>query len=216
MASTYPGTLDTITDLSTTLNGPPTHSSNHTKLKDCIIAIETELGTDPAGASATVAARLTAIESSVTSEASSRATGDSTNATAAANAAQGLLDLQTTSTTVNFTGSVADCGLSTTFTAQANRYYRIRGTVNMRCSSAAGASGRLYLTDGSGTAIRSVRVYLADNGESRQHVVEWVGTLSAGSTTRKLRADGSNYSLITTAESSTAYAELTVEDLGAV
>ena len=39
--------------------------SYHNNLKDAVIAVETELGVDPAGASATVAARATAIESEI-------------------------------------------------------------------------------------------------------------------------------------------------------
>lgn len=63
MASTYPGTLDnfatTRANATATTN---THPADHNDLADAVNKIEAELGTDPAGAVATVKARLDAIE----------------------------------------------------------------------------------------------------------------------------------------------------------
>lgn len=62
MPSNYPGALDTLTNPAT--SDPmvtPSHAGQHTNANDAIEAIQAELGTDPAGASATVAARLTAM-----------------------------------------------------------------------------------------------------------------------------------------------------------
>lgn len=63
MASSYPGALDTLSNMSTSLAGPPTHSSIHTAANDAIEAVQAELGTDPAGAFATVKLRHEATES---------------------------------------------------------------------------------------------------------------------------------------------------------
>lgn len=66
MASAYPGALDTFTDMGATLNGPPTHSDVHDLVHDALVAIQAELGTDPAGAFATVKARCADAETRLT------------------------------------------------------------------------------------------------------------------------------------------------------
>lgn len=63
MASTYPGVLDTMLAPALTLAGPEKHEDIEQRQNDAITAVQTELGTDPAGAFSTVAARLTDIES---------------------------------------------------------------------------------------------------------------------------------------------------------
>lgn len=64
MPSVYPGGLDTLANptSSDTLDDP-SHADQHADVNDAIEAIEGELGTDPAGSEATVAARIAAIES---------------------------------------------------------------------------------------------------------------------------------------------------------
>ena len=61
MASAYPGGLDSFTNpVSTDLTNSVTvpHATQHSDLNDAVEAIQSELGIDPAGASATVVARL--------------------------------------------------------------------------------------------------------------------------------------------------------------
>lgn len=61
MASAYPGGLDSFTNpVSTDLTNSVTvpHATQHSDLNDAVEAIQAELGIDPAGASATVVARL--------------------------------------------------------------------------------------------------------------------------------------------------------------
>ena len=61
--TTYPGALDTfINPISTTDLSDPTipHASQHANINDAVKAVETELGVNPRGASATVVARLDA------------------------------------------------------------------------------------------------------------------------------------------------------------
>lgn len=58
MASNYPDSLDSFAAPGAQLAGPPTHSAMHTNVQDAIVAVETTLGLDPQGSSASVAARL--------------------------------------------------------------------------------------------------------------------------------------------------------------
>ncbi len=62
MASSYPGALDTFDPVPATLAGPVTHEELHEQLVNALAAVQSELGTDPAGAYATVKARLDAKE----------------------------------------------------------------------------------------------------------------------------------------------------------
>jgi len=63
VATNYPGALDSLTNpgAGDALNSP-SHSAQHTNANDAIEAVETELGVNPSGSDATVAARLSAIE----------------------------------------------------------------------------------------------------------------------------------------------------------
>ena len=67
MASNYPGSLDSFDTIASDKKtsdavGGRTHRDMHNDLGDAIEAIETELGTDPSGGSATVKARFEVIE----------------------------------------------------------------------------------------------------------------------------------------------------------
>ena len=67
MATNYPGALDTLTDMGANLGtAGKLHSTVHGNANDAIEAIQAELGVDPAGAQATVRARLEAIEAART------------------------------------------------------------------------------------------------------------------------------------------------------
>jgi len=63
MATNYPTSLDALTNPTAgdSLTSP-THAGQHANANDAIEAIQTELGTEPSGASATVKARFEAIE----------------------------------------------------------------------------------------------------------------------------------------------------------
>lgn len=67
MATNYPDALDTSTELpSNRTDSTPSatnHAEDHNDLAAAVVAIEAELGTNPAGAAATVKARLDAMES---------------------------------------------------------------------------------------------------------------------------------------------------------
>lgn len=63
MSTDYPGAIDALTNpTGTDQTTSPDHAAQHANANDAIEAIETELGTDPAGAFATVKARLEALE----------------------------------------------------------------------------------------------------------------------------------------------------------
>ena len=67
MASNYPGSLDSFDTIASDKKtsdsvGGRTHRQMHNDLGDAIESVQTELGTNPSGSDATVAARLTAIE----------------------------------------------------------------------------------------------------------------------------------------------------------
>jgi hypothetical protein len=63
MASAYPGGYDALPDPGANLSGPPLHSTQHLAINDAIEAIQVELGLNPSGADATVAATLAALSS---------------------------------------------------------------------------------------------------------------------------------------------------------
>lgn len=67
MASNYPSSLDSFDTIASDKKtsdsvGGRTHRDMHNDLGDAIESVQTELGTNPSGSDATVAARLTAIE----------------------------------------------------------------------------------------------------------------------------------------------------------
>jgi len=70
MATSYPASLDNFTNPtgSDTLASPD-HAGQHTNINDAVEAIETELGTLPKGSSASVKARLDAVDTAVTARA---------------------------------------------------------------------------------------------------------------------------------------------------
>ena len=57
MPTNYPSNLDSWPTIGPLLSSTP-HSDVHEDLQDAVEAVQTELGTDPAGASSTVRARL--------------------------------------------------------------------------------------------------------------------------------------------------------------
>lgn len=111
MPASYPSGFDTLSDPGAGLNGPPLHSTMHHQINDILEAIETELGIDPSGADASIAATLTALP------------------TRYAPVSLGKVFYAQTATNVTTagTGQVILAGLSTTglWTAVAGRRYRL-------------------------------------------------------------------------------------------
>lgn len=74
MASLYPAGLDELNAGVGAPNDPlsaPSHPAHHTALADAVEAVQTELGTDPSGAAATVKARLDGLDTTVSGKAAS-------------------------------------------------------------------------------------------------------------------------------------------------
>lgn len=78
MATNFPTSVDSFTrpQHGNSRNNNPSEQELWDDTLDAIEAIEGELGTNPSGSEATVAARLTAAEGSVTAEAVTRAAAD--------------------------------------------------------------------------------------------------------------------------------------------
>ena len=82
MASSYPGAVDALVRPDGTDPLSDGHAALHNATSDAVEAVQTELGVNPSGSAATVAARLTAAEGATTT-----AQGDATAAQATATAA---------------------------------------------------------------------------------------------------------------------------------
>ena len=113
MASSYPGGLDAFTNptASDTLDSATVpHAAQHSNANDAIEAIESTLGVNPQGSSATVVARLTALDSTVAGKAP--ATG--IDPTAIAGTAVITTDARLSDTRVPTDASVTDAKIATT------------------------------------------------------------------------------------------------------
>lgn len=102
MPTNYPGSLDSFPTaaelIAAGLEGagaPDPHSGLHEDLGDATAAIQTELGTNPSGAQASVAARLTAAEADIVAAQADADAAAATAATAAADAAAAQTDADT-------------------------------------------------------------------------------------------------------------------------
>lgn len=165
MASVYPGSLDSFSAVPSTLAGPPTHEELHEELVNAMVAVQAELGTDPAGASSTVKARLDALP-------------------------KGRVGTPGTSTS-DQTGIGASntdlTSLSVTITAEAGRRYRISAKAFLQQKTSAGLAS-VVVTDGSNNIVDYVAdITLAANDYFL--ATGWVEhSPGAGSITYKLRA----------------------------
>lgn len=226
MASTYPGTLDTFTDMGSTLNGPPTHSAVHALVHDALEAVQAELGTDPAGASATVKARLDALDSTVSTNASTASGAASTALAAGQAAAQGILALASNSTVSgSATSTVSDVpSASVTFSQVSGRYYEIGGEVTGVGSATAIAGADLQITDSSNNVLRAVRSKNFGSADVVELAVVYrYQAGSTGSVTFKLRAlclSGGSFAYGppsgVAGYTGSVWMQMAVEDLGAV
>jgi len=72
MATNYPSSLDSFTNptATDTLDSATVpHAGQHDNINDAVLAIETELGTNPKGAKASVKARLDAVDTTISTQA---------------------------------------------------------------------------------------------------------------------------------------------------
>lgn len=158
MPTNYPAALDDFTNpLGTVDTQTGGHAAQHANANDAIEAIEAELGTTPSGASATVAARLDALDTTVagkasTAHAASHATGGSDPLTAAAIGAATTAAVQTAQTTANAASSAASAAQTTANTAvtnaaaaQADATEALAGVADLETSKVKDGSGGVAL-----------------------------------------------------------------------
>lgn len=170
MAASYPGGFDTMSDPSANLSGPPLHSTMHNQINDVIEAIEAELGLNPSGADATVAATLAAL-------ATRYAALEREIAYAEASGAQATFGPAITDIT----------GATVTFTAVSTRKYLIQGKANIVQNTSAG-SLLLTLTNAANTVFDLTGFANATAGHYFPLAVFKRVTGLSGSQTFKLRA----------------------------
>ena len=115
-----------------------------------------------------------------------------------------------TKTTTGITTTLADVGLSVTFTAQANRYYKYTFYTYASNSTSVGTM-ETYITDSSNNIKGYLNLYVPGGGYYTFQHLTYISTETAGSVTRKVRAKCQT-------GSGTLYDPmyLFVEDIGAV
>ena len=126
----------------------------------------------------------------------------------------GLVARSTLGTSVSTSTTRADVGISVTFTAVANRYYKY--TYFAYAADATAASTlNVFVTDAANTVKYVANIYVINTKYNLVNVV-YTTTEAAGSTTRKIRAEMSNNAGSIFADPSIALMQLLVEDIGPV
>lgn len=198
MATSYPAGYDALANPGTNLSSSPLHSVQHTNLNDAMEAVQAELGLNPSGSAATVAARLDSIEPIGTKD------------HVALTSSHGSI---TTITDISFGGTP----LSVTWTASASRRYRttFSGEIN---GTSAGALLIVYITDGSNNIKRRhvITVPALVSGVGYTGVqFSVVESGLTGSTTRKIRLERNAGSGTAEAYAATSSPmSILVEDIG--
>lgn len=192
MAASYPAGYDVMLEPGSSLSGPPLHDSLHLQLSDILAAIEAELGINPSGTDATVAATLAALPTRYDS---------------------GVVGFA--SSVVNQTGTAATptdlTGLTVTFTATASRYYRTTVTLPIMLQSVATGIVQAVITDAAGVQkMESRRTAPVGNLWMTVTLIE---TGLTGSITRKARLS-TNAGFIDHTPAATAPALIVVENIG--
>jgi hypothetical protein len=100
---------------------------------------------------------------------------------------RGIMARDTKATNTGLTTTIGDVGLSVTFTAVANRFYRYTFYSNAANATSSGTL-ECYITDSANNNIESLNLYLVAGSNYSYIHLPAVRTESAGSTTRKVRA----------------------------
>ena len=99
---------------------------------------------------------------------------------------RGIMAYATTASNAGLTTTVADLGLSLSFTAVANRYYKY--TFAAYASNASIASTlETYVTDSANAIKGSINLYVASASGYTYQLLTYISTETAGTVTRKLR-----------------------------
>ena len=105
-------------------------------------------------------------------------------------------------------------GTSITFTAEANRLYRALFTCDFSQNTANAITG-FYLCDSSNTIIQAIANSISVANGFAQVTLQYLFTTTAGSTTRKIRADTSSGAGTIRGTSGAVYM-FSIEDMGPV
>ena len=193
MASNYPGSLDSFDTIASDKKtsdsvGGRTHRQMHNDLGDAIESVQTELGTNPSGSDATVAARLSAIEAgtnlatgAVTSAkiADGTIVNDDINASAAIDRSKisGLPTSSTDNTVPRFNGTAG--ALQTSLVS-------VDDDGGLAVTAATDTTGYIHLSGNTGgTAGAGSWISLRDNNVPRW----WIGRAGGSQTFTIRRAD---------------------------
>lgn len=175
MAASYPAGYDTVPVPPANLSGPPLHSTLHLQLKEILEAMQQEMGLNPSGADASIAATLAALNARYAPV----TRGEIAYAEQAA--AQGpsgpaIFDIP---------------GLTVTFAAVTGRKYEVVGNCELSTNSGALAVLTLWLTD-SANAVSNARNHsVAAGGYGSFQVMRRITAVATGNLTYKLRASAS-------------------------
>ena len=125
---------------------------------------------------------------------------------------RGVMAYSTKNTNTSMSTTVADVGLSVTFTAVANRYYKYTFFTYANNSTTA-STNNFFLTDSSNATLSTINVYVVGGGAYTGVHFPTIRTETAGTVVRKIRCS-------TQAGTGTAYGDATnlmfllVEDIG--
>ena len=124
----------------------------------------------------------------------------------------GFVGRSTIGTSVGTTTTQTDMGLSITFTAIANRYYKY-SFFAYAANATAAATLNLYVTDSANATKYVTNTYVVTSQYNSVSLM-YTTTETAGSTTRKIRASLSNNTGTLYADASIAPATFLIEDIG--
>jgi len=100
---------------------------------------------------------------------------------------RGIMAFATLGTNGGLTTVVGDIGVSLSFTAVANRYYKYTFVAYASNSTAAGTL-ETYVTDSSNNIKGQINLYVPGGGSYTYQLLTYISTESAGTVTRKIRA----------------------------
>lgn len=199
MASNYPGSLDSLTNptAADTLNSATVpHADQHANANDAIEAIEATLGINPQGGSATVVARLNALDGTVSGKVASVGTGSTAitiGGTATAPTVAVASGSTSTAGVVQLTDSTSST--STTTAATPNSVKSAYDLANTANTSAGTVSTNLTTHTSATTAHGSTSLNTASAIVQR----DASGNFSAGTITATLSGNASTATSATTA-----------------
>jgi hypothetical protein len=214
MPTSYPGAIDSLTNPTAgSATSNPDHALQHSDINDGMEAVQTELGTNPSGGAATVAARFTAAEGALTTHEADKTVVHGFADTD--KVPRGVLGYsQVTADQGSITTEVDLTSLSSAVTALASRRLKITGSVRF-ASTVVNDRVDLRIFEG-GTQLQARAVALNNANASEGVEVFVYITPSVGAHTYKLTATRvTGTGTITMGASATTPAFIVVEDVGA-